>query len=334
MSKSPKFPVAVKCGSTSVTIYRNKPKNGYSSFLVRYYRGSEEVRVTRANFEAARKEAESAARSLANGELDVLTLSSDDRISYIRAVQALEPTGIDLETVAKQFAEAHQLLNGQPVLDAVQFYIERQPKSGTKTVAEVATELLQQKREMGRCAAYIKDMRLRLKRFSDSFRCNIASVVPQHIEEYLLKLKVSGRTQNNHRRLIGTLFRFAVKRGYLPKDHSLVTGVELATEVPSDVEIFTPEEITALLASASSEIIPFLVLGAFAGLRHAELQRLDWSDIHLTDGHVMPKLEFVGSYQSTKTSNFGSHPMSNTPALWRPTRTCLSNYCGWPKVPE
>jgi hypothetical protein len=54
----------VKCGSTSVTIYRNTPKKGYPSFLVRYFRGTTEVRVTRAGFEEAYKEAESAARTL------------------------------------------------------------------------------------------------------------------------------------------------------------------------------------------------------------------------------------------------------------------------------
>ena len=85
---------------------------------------------------------------------------------------------------------------------------------------------------MGRCEDYLKDMRLRLKRFSEAFRCNINKISTPQIEEFLIKLKVSGRTQNNFRRLIGTLFRFAIKRGYLAKDHPGVTPVELATEIP------------------------------------------------------------------------------------------------------
>jgi hypothetical protein len=53
MSNKAKFPLAVKCGSSSVTIYCNESKKGYSSFVVRYFLGSQEVRLTRANFEAA-----------------------------------------------------------------------------------------------------------------------------------------------------------------------------------------------------------------------------------------------------------------------------------------
>jgi len=97
--------MAVKCGSSSVTIYRNESKKGYCSFVVRYFLGSQEVRLTRANFEAAHKEAESAARSLANGEMDVLTLRSDDRLSYVRSIENLRPTGVDLETATKDYRQ-------------------------------------------------------------------------------------------------------------------------------------------------------------------------------------------------------------------------------------
>ena len=157
--------MVVKCGSASVTIYQNKSKNGYFSFQVRYFRGADEVRVTRANFDQAREEAESAARNLANGELDVLTLRRDDRLTYVRSIEALKPSGVELEVAAKQFAEAHALLKGVPLMDAVRFYVQRQPQAcQQRTVAETTTELVQQKRNMGRCEDYIKDMRLRLKR--------------------------------------------------------------------------------------------------------------------------------------------------------------------------
>ena len=56
--------MAVKCGSASVTIYRNQTKRGYGSFLLRYFRGTEEVRITRTSFHEVHEEAKSAARSL------------------------------------------------------------------------------------------------------------------------------------------------------------------------------------------------------------------------------------------------------------------------------
>jgi hypothetical protein len=88
MTKEPEFPMAVKCGSASVTIYKLHSKRGYDSYQVRYYRGTEEVRFTRASFEKALEEAQSAARSIAKGELDVLTLRSDDRLPAARSPSA------------------------------------------------------------------------------------------------------------------------------------------------------------------------------------------------------------------------------------------------------
>ena len=41
-----------------------------------------------------------------------------------------------------------------------------------------------------------------------------------------------------------------------------------------------------LLSYARTELVPYLVISAFAGLRSAELQRLDWADIALEDGHI------------------------------------------------
>jgi integrase len=53
-----------------------------------------------------------------------------------------------------------------------------------------------------------------------------------------------------------------------------------------EIEVFTPLELEEILAHAGDKLIPFLALGAFAGIRHAEIQRLDWQDIRFDDGIV------------------------------------------------
>ena len=57
-------------------------------------------------------------------------------------------------------------------------------------------------------------------------------------------------------------------------------------ETKSPVSIFTPENIASLLAKADDTLKPFLAIGAFAGLRTAELQRIDWSEIDLSRGFI------------------------------------------------
>ena len=52
------------------------------------------------------------------------------------------------------------------------------------------------------------------------------------------------------------------------------------------IEVFTPAELTAILSCASDRMIPFLALGAFAGIRHAEIQRLEWENVLFDDAMI------------------------------------------------
>jgi integrase len=57
-------------------------------------------------------------------------------------------------------------------------------------------------------------------------------------------------------------------------------------------EIFAVDELAALLNAANSrapDVIPMLAIGAFAGLREAEIKRLDWSEVDQKRGHIEVK---------------------------------------------
>ena len=82
---------------------------------------------------------------------------------------------------------------------------------------------------------------------------------------------------------VQTLFSYAKLKKYLPKDHDELDAVPLAKDKGGEIEIFTPVELEELLNAANDRLVPFLALGAFAGIRHAEIQRLDWADIKFDD---------------------------------------------------
>jgi integrase len=67
--------------------------------------------------------------------------------------------------------------------------------------------------------------------------------------------------------------------------------VAVAREEETDIEIFTPAELTQLFQTAQEkpELIPFVAVAAFAGLRHAEITRLEWPEIRLEDGFIEVK---------------------------------------------
>src|SRR5262249_49334915 len=94
----------------------------------------------------------------------------------------------------------------------------------------------------------------------------------------------------NYRANIGVMFSYATKRGMLDSNPVLRTAKPKLVDSPP--EIFAVDELRALLEAANGvalDVLPMLAIGAFAGLREAEIQRLDWSEVDLARGHIEVK---------------------------------------------
>jgi len=280
------FPLAVKRGSVSVNIYRT-PSNGCESYTLSYYQDGVRKRPTFATLQAAKDEANIIVNRLGNADADVLKLTSADRAAYLRARQLLDGIGAHLENAAAEFVLAKQVLGEVPLIQAAEYYIKRHPsRIPPRPVKAVVDEMLQLKQSDGLSEAYLRHLRYDLEKFAEAFHGNIGTVVGPDIDKWLRSLGVSPRTRNNLRTSVQTLFAFAKSQKYLPKDHDEIEGVVRAKDTASEIEIFTPHEMTEILAHADARVIPFLALGAFAGIRHAEIQRLEWTDIHFDEGIV------------------------------------------------
>jgi len=62
-------------------------------------------------------------------------------------------------------------------------------------------------------------------------------------------------------------------------------------------EIFTPEEMCQILTHCEPAMIPYMAIGAFAGLRSAEIARLDWSAIDFDSGYIKVSGEITKTQQ-------------------------------------
>jgi integrase len=94
----------------------------------------------------------------------------------------------------------------------------------------------------------------------------------------------------NYRSVVGVLFGHATRRGLI--DLNPIARTAKPKLVDASPEIFTVDELDALLNAAalkSPEVLPMLAIGAFAGLRDAEIKRLDWSEVDLVRGHIEVK---------------------------------------------
>ena len=89
-----------------------------------------------------------------------------------------------------------------------------------------------------------------------------------------------------------------------------VESVAVAKEAEGTIDIFTPEEMARVLEQTEPALIPFMTIGAFAGLRHAEIARLDWSQVRLEDGFIEVKAS------NAKTASRRLVPISENLKQW------------------
>jgi integrase len=195
-------------------------------------------------------------------------------------METLRPLDVPLDLAVLKLVDALRILGSDQVIEAARFFKSHQTAVvlPRKMVPEVVAELLDNRKANGKSFLHLKDLHLRLKRFADAHKMPISAVTTRDIQKFLLSLDVTGRTRLNFLRTIGTLFNFAKAQGYLPLDHPGTSQITRPSTTPSEIEVFTPEEMQKILDHSEPEGIPALVIGAFAGVRSEELKRLDWSD--------------------------------------------------------
>ena len=91
------------------------------------------------------------------------------------------------------------------------------------------------------------------------------------------------------RKVLGARAVMSGSRGYLPKGLTEADDLVRVKEKVQPIAIYSPTEMVKLLHHADEGLIPFLAIGAFAGLRTAEILRLDWSEVDLAGGLIEVK---------------------------------------------
>ena len=263
------------------------------------------------NLADARREARLIADKIREGDVGGTLLNSTDHLIYRRASEALSPFGLALDTAALDMARARKLVGNKPLHELAEFYLRHNARRITpKTPAEILKELIAQKEANGMSKRYCDDLRYRCGRFAESFQCEIASITPALVQNFLNELNLSARSVNNFRKALKTLFEFAKARNHLPREIDLLEGISRRRET-STIEIYSPQEMASLLAAASDLTLLSIALRGFAGLRSAEIERLDWSQIHLGDEPYL-----IVNADQAKTRSRRLVPISDNLAKW------------------
>ncbi|MBP7948933.1 MAG: site-specific integrase [Verrucomicrobiales bacterium] len=197
--------------------------------------------------------------------------------------------GVNLAAAMDEWASARRAAGDIPISDAVRFYlINRTDIFPRRTTIQVVGEFIQSRTASGVSDAYVRTCQLNFQKFTRCFPGQISEITVGDLSRFLSSLDGLGPvSRNNIRTNLVTLFGFAKRQGYLHPERKTAAEQTEQFKVPdSGIEIFTPEEMRALLLAANARILPLIAIGGFAGIRSAEIRRLEWNDIKWDRGHI------------------------------------------------
>lgn len=221
------------------------------------------------------------------------TLSEQDRADFLWSVEQLRPYGLSVrKAVETLLPQLRAREHGLSVEDAV-------------------SRLIAAKEKAGLSQRHLYSLANRLRRFAaDHPQRALASFTLADVQTWLHALPVGAQSANHYKAALHSLFAHGVKLGACMANP--VAGIDNRKVVRPAPSILTPTQLSALLSACADddEMLAFIAIGAFAGLRTAELQRLRWEDVKLARGFVE-----VGA-QSAKTSRRRLVPICDALRDW------------------
>jgi integrase len=301
----------VKAGSAVVPIYRAE-SNGRVRFTLSFYRDGRRMRKMFNNLEDAKKEAMFVAQRIQSGMQHVTDLKPHERDNYKAAEALLDKLGIPLYAAVEDYVRARTLAGAESLSVMAMEYGKMFGNIVRRaTVPEAVAELLKIREQDGASTKYLGQLRTTLNRFATKFPGPILEVTGPDVDAWLRSLNIVATTRNAMLRCIKVLFTFAKAQNYLPGEKNTVVEQMQQVRVKSeDTTIFSPEEMTTLLHNAPPDLVPILAIGAFAGIRMAELERLDWKAVDLERKFIEVRAG------QAKTASRRVIPISDNLAAW------------------
>ena len=275
-------------------------KNGVTRFVLDYRANGQRKLVWRSTMAEARKAANDAVDKITEGQAEVLSLKSADAHSIIRARAFINGKDgemkieKEIDELVGEICEIRRMLAGRATpLEVTRDWLKRNAVALPRVTVPAAVELLKKQAETdGKSDLRLKQLANVLDRFAEKFTQEVHTVTPKLIADYLTALELAERTRRNHRDVIGFFNRWLILRGYLAKGTDWLEGVQnYAARKLGQISTYTADEMGRLIAAADKRILPMIVIGGFAGLRHAEIGRLEWQDIDMEEGFIEVKAE-------------------------------------------
>jgi integrase len=252
------------------------------------------------------------AQRIQSGMASTNDISPAQRECYLAVDRLASSFNMPAVVAMDEYARCRNLLGEVPLMVAVQEFVRRTKGMtlGVK-VPDIVPEMIEAKKQDQLSSSYLSQLAITARRFAEAFPDEINSIGSGDIDRWLRGLGGSPVTRNSIHRCIKVLFSFAKSRGYLPRSEATAPEMLPLAKVGDTVtEIFQPHEIQKLLEACPAHLLGFVAIGAFAGLRVAEIGRLEWSAVDLDRGIIMLRAD------QAKTASRRIVPINRNLDVW------------------
>jgi integrase len=195
--------------------------------------------------------------------------------------------------------------HGVSLIEAVDFYLAHAKAVKRKVlIGELVTLFIAARWEDDASVRYRRQLKVSLSSLARSHAMRHAhEITREHVERWLRGHGWAAKTRNNYLGDARALFAWAVKEGYAARNPC--DGIEKARLTEEEIGTLTVEQCAALLKAAvayrnqrngQQELLGYVVLGMFCGVRPAELGRMDWAAVDVPNGTVI----VAGSHAKTR----------------------------------
>lgn len=322
-------PLRVMKENNTVTIYR-VPAN--DTYQIAWYELGERRKATCTRLEDAKKRADQLLEHLTNGRPALTAMSLDDARELDACRKEIKPTGLSMYAVVREYM--------------------RTWKPGYEKARVSAAIAEYQHFHHERSAKFRDDLRWRLGAFEQDFgRRYIDEVSSKEVRDWCdartFKGKpASNRTKANYLAMLRGLWNYAQSPEvrHIPEGKHALEGLRNWKHDRASYSYIFLDEIDDLIKACLAhkgrdQLMPFLCLQLFAGLRSAEAMRLEWDDLIIRNRKVVgininAKQSKTGTRRSIDTLPMFSSMMSEWAVEQHATHITGGLICRWKKLPH
>jgi len=285
---------AIPKAGKPVTLGSVKLYSTGSAFTLAWYAGGERKREKRNTLDSAQARAREINADLSNGSAHVRSFTAKQSAVIDTSIDLLREINVPLSTAVREYCEAFKILGGKAsIAEAARKYFDDRKKQSLEPIKFGAACTLFNERNVtqGLSEAYRTSITKFLKRMAPALGASFIGDITNREIAAAVESTVTGgpRAFNNVLGAVSAVFAFARKQGYLPRLEKTEAELVERKEARSaeTIAVYSSAELRTLLTSIPIEFVPFVALGALAGVRTSEIFRMEWRQIDLSKGYIL-----------------------------------------------